>query len=110
MILPYGVNKSSGLSVVLNELHLSPHNVVGVGDAENDHAFLGLCECSAAVANAFPALKNRHPQALHRSCLNYLQQFVDGPYLYLPIAAVIPQDYVLLLGSRRTSQQQGEGT
>jgi hydroxymethylpyrimidine pyrophosphatase-like HAD family hydrolase len=59
MILPSGVNKSSGLSVALNELHLSPHNVVGVGDAENDHAFLGLCECSVAVANAFPALKNR---------------------------------------------------
>jgi HAD superfamily hydrolase (TIGR01484 family) len=59
MILPSGINKSSGLSVALSELHLSPHNVVGVGDAENDHAFLSLCECSVAVGNALPALKDR---------------------------------------------------
>jgi hypothetical protein len=32
---------------------------VGVGDAENDHVFLAMCECSAAVANALPALKER---------------------------------------------------
>jgi hypothetical protein len=38
---------------------LSPHNVVGIGDAENDHAFLNLCECSAAVSNALPVLKSR---------------------------------------------------
>jgi hypothetical protein len=31
---------------------------VGVGDAENDHAFLSICECSAAVANALPAVKD----------------------------------------------------
>ena len=42
-----------------DELGLSPHNVVGVGDAENDHAFLSICECSVAVANALPAVKER---------------------------------------------------
>ena len=40
MVLPAGVNKASGLAVALARLGLSPHNVVGVGDAENDHAFL----------------------------------------------------------------------
>ena len=59
MVLPSGVNKASGLQVALNELRLSPHNTVGVGDAENDHVFLGMCECGAAVANALPALKER---------------------------------------------------
>jgi len=59
MILPPGVTKASGLVEALRELGLSPHNVVGVGDAENDHAFLTLCECAAAVANALPMLK-RH--------------------------------------------------
>lgn len=59
MVLPTGVNKATGLQAALFELGLSPHNVVGVGDAENDHAFLALCECSAAVANAVPALKDR---------------------------------------------------
>jgi hydroxymethylpyrimidine pyrophosphatase-like HAD family hydrolase len=59
MILPSGVNKATGLTAALLELGLSPHNVVGVGDAENDHAFLHLCECSVAVANALPTLKQR---------------------------------------------------
>ena len=31
---------------------------MGVGDAENDHAFMRVCECSAAVANALPAVKD----------------------------------------------------
>jgi hydroxymethylpyrimidine pyrophosphatase-like HAD family hydrolase len=59
MVLPAGVNKATGLRAALRELELSPHEVVGVGDAENDHAFLALCECAAAVANALPALKER---------------------------------------------------
>ena len=59
MVLPSGVNKGTGLTVALTELGLSAHNVVGVGDAENDHAFLAMCECSAAVANALPMLKER---------------------------------------------------
>jgi HAD superfamily hydrolase (TIGR01484 family) len=57
MVLPPGVNKATGLQAALLELGLSAHNVVGVGDAENDHAFLALCECSAAVANALPVVK-----------------------------------------------------
>jgi len=59
MILPSGVNKATGLNAALLELGLSRHNVVGVGDAENDHAFLGLCECSVAVENALDTLKRR---------------------------------------------------
>jgi len=39
MVLPSGINKASGLKAALNELSLSFHNVVGIGDAENDHAF-----------------------------------------------------------------------
>jgi hydroxymethylpyrimidine pyrophosphatase-like HAD family hydrolase len=58
MILPAGVNKATGLTSALEKMELSPHNAVGVGDAENDHALLALCECSAAVSNALPTLKN----------------------------------------------------
>ena len=59
MVLPSGVNKATGLSAALLELGLSHHNVVGIGDAENDHAFLRLCECSVAVANGLGMLKDR---------------------------------------------------
>lgn len=57
MILPSTVNKRSGLRAALKSLNISRHNVVGIGDAENDHAFLKSCEFSAAVANALPSLK-----------------------------------------------------
>ena len=57
MVLPPGVNKATGLAAALAELGISAHAVVGVGDAENDHAFLAACECAVAVANALPSLK-----------------------------------------------------
>ncbi|CAN5697977.1 HAD-IIB family hydrolase [soil metagenome] len=52
MVLRTGVNKASGLSVALRRLGLSYHEVVGVGDGENDQSFLERCECSVAVANS----------------------------------------------------------
>jgi hydroxymethylpyrimidine pyrophosphatase-like HAD family hydrolase len=59
MILPSGVNKASGLKAALDLLGLSPHNVVTVGDAENDHALLQLGEAGVAVSNALPSLKEK---------------------------------------------------
>jgi len=57
MILPSGVNKAFGLTALLTELGIPSDRVVGVGDAENDHAFLAMCGCGVAVANALPTLK-----------------------------------------------------
>ena len=59
MLLPGGVTKETGLVAALGALDLSAHNMVGIGDAENDHAFLSLCECAVAVADAIPALRER---------------------------------------------------
>ncbi|MGH7230311.1 MAG: HAD-IIB family hydrolase [Nitrospiraceae bacterium] len=59
MVLSAGVNKASGLMAALDELALSPHNVAAIGDAENDHALLQLCEFAVAVSNAVPTLKDR---------------------------------------------------
>lgn len=58
MVLPPGINKETGLRAALDELGLSINNTVGVGDAENDHAFLRGCGSSAAVANALPSVKD----------------------------------------------------
>ena len=58
MVLPPDINKATGLQRVLLEMGLSAHNTVGVGDAENDHAFLKVCEFSAATANALRSLKD----------------------------------------------------
>jgi HAD superfamily hydrolase (TIGR01484 family) len=57
MVLPSGINKATGLQVALRRLGFSRHEVVGIGDAENDHSFLTYCECAVAVANAIESLK-----------------------------------------------------
>jgi hydroxymethylpyrimidine pyrophosphatase-like HAD family hydrolase len=59
MVLPAGITKASGLRAALARLGLSPLNCVGVGDAENDLAFLDICGMPVAVANAVPAVKER---------------------------------------------------
>lgn len=59
MLLPGGVTKGTGVEAALAAMELSPHNLLGIGDAENDHAFLGMCECAVAVADAVPALRER---------------------------------------------------
>jgi HAD superfamily hydrolase (TIGR01484 family) len=77
MVLPAGINKASGLEAALDELNLSVHNAVGVGDAENDHAMLSLCECSAAVANALPAVKDKADIVLARDHGAGVSQLID---------------------------------
>ena len=57
MILPAGVTKGSGLREALGDLGLSHHNTIGVGDAENDHSLLDVCEIGVAVANAVDAIR-----------------------------------------------------
>lgn len=59
MVLPSGVNKASGLHAALSDLGIAAEDVVGVGDAENDHSLLEACGLGVAVANAVPALKAR---------------------------------------------------
>jgi HAD superfamily hydrolase (TIGR01484 family) len=59
MVLPSGVNKATGLTCALKEMEVEPQSVVGVGDAENDHAFLSMCGLGVAVGNALPMLKER---------------------------------------------------
>jgi hydroxymethylpyrimidine pyrophosphatase-like HAD family hydrolase len=59
MVLPGGVTKGTGLQQALGNLGISRHSTLAVGDAENDHALLEVCELGVAVANAVDALKRR---------------------------------------------------
>jgi phosphoglycolate phosphatase (TIGR01487 family) len=59
MVLPVGVDKATGFRAAMAELRLPIASAVGIGDAENDYAFLSLCGLSVAVANAIPSLKER---------------------------------------------------
>ncbi|HXN03519.1 MAG TPA: HAD family hydrolase [Candidatus Acidoferrum sp.] len=62
MVLPASVNKATGLSAALEEVGLSPKDVIAIGDAENDEAFLTMCGRGVAVANALEMLKARADQ------------------------------------------------
>src|SRR5262249_43991324 len=59
MVLPSGINKATGLQQAADSLKLSRLNIVGIGDAENDHAFLAASGCGVAVANALESVKAR---------------------------------------------------
>jgi hydroxymethylpyrimidine pyrophosphatase-like HAD family hydrolase len=59
MALPPGVDKGTGLAAALKTMGLSPAQVVGAGDAENDLAMMLLCGCGAAVASAVPLLRGQ---------------------------------------------------
>lgn len=77
MVLPSGVNKASGLAKALKRMKISPKQVVGVGDAENDHAFLDSCAVAATVENALPALKERCDLILSRDHGNGVIELIE---------------------------------
>ena len=57
MILPETVSKAVGLREALAGLRLSAHNAIAIGDAENDHRLLEVCEIGVAVGWGSDALK-----------------------------------------------------
>jgi hydroxymethylpyrimidine pyrophosphatase-like HAD family hydrolase/energy-coupling factor transporter ATP-binding protein EcfA2 len=82
MLLPGGVTKGTGLSVALAALQLSAHNMVGIGDAENDHAFLALSECAVAVADAVPALRERADYVTRAPSAAGVVEFIEEHLLH----------------------------
>jgi hydroxymethylpyrimidine pyrophosphatase-like HAD family hydrolase len=57
MILPQSISKATGLKEALSTLRLSSHNAIAIGDAENDHTMLEMCEVGVAVPWGSEALK-----------------------------------------------------
>jgi len=58
-VLPKGASKGNGVRVLLKEMHVSPEQVMAIGDAENDLEMLQLAGLGlgVAVGNATDALK-----------------------------------------------------
>jgi len=97
MVLPTGVNKATGLEYALQDLGLSRHNVVAVGDAENDHALLASSEVGAAVANALEALKTRADVVLTQDHGAGVSELIDR-MVEEDLADVAPERHRVLLG------------
>ena len=77
MVMPSGLNKATGLQAALNELGMSAHNVVAIGDAENDHALLAAAEAGVAVANAIPTLAERADWVTEGRCGAGTTELID---------------------------------
>ena len=107
MILPSGVNKSTGLAAALAELGLSEHNTVGIGDGENDHALLAFCELGVAVSDAIPTLKERADLTTTFPSSRGVEELI-GRLLTDDLAAIQPQrpDRQIVLG--KTAEGQGD--
>ena len=59
MLLPQGVSKGTGVRQVIRELGLSPHDVLALGDAENDLELFEACGFAGCPLDAVPTLRDR---------------------------------------------------
>lgn len=81
MILPQAISKATGLAAALDALRLSPHNVLAIGDAENDHELLRIAEIGVAVEWGSESLKAAADEILpgdgHVAVAGYLDALVE---------------------------------
>lgn len=59
MLLPPGVSKGEGVQRAMRLLGLTSHDVLAIGDAENDLDFLEACDWRACPENALAEVKQR---------------------------------------------------
>lgn len=101
MVLPAGVTKGTGLFEALGDLGVSRHSSVGVGDAENDHALVDVCELGVAVGNAVPALKRHADLVLAGHDGDGIVELLTGP-VFSGEKAVHSRRWDMLLGTTPT--------
>ena len=99
MVLPQGVSKSVGLRRALTVLHLSPHNTIAIGDAENDHDLLAACELGVAVGWGSPALCNIADQVLRGDGPDVVAGFIREAASELKIPRGRMHRYQVTLGA-----------
>lgn len=68
-ITPKGIDKFSGLQLLLDELHISPENVTGIGDTRGDFPVLKNVGFSSAPNNATDEVKQ---------IVNYVSDYDNG--------------------------------
>jgi hydroxymethylpyrimidine pyrophosphatase-like HAD family hydrolase len=82
MALPADVTKATGLKPALAAVDIAADETVGIGDAENDQAFLRACGLSVAVDNALPIVKDMCDVVLAHArgagVTELIQQMISG--------------------------------
>jgi len=88
MTLAQGVSKATGLHTMLDMLRQSPHNMVALGDAENDHTLLHYAGLGAAVAWGSAALREAADVVVDGSgppgVASYIRTLVDSGRVPVP--------------------------
>jgi HAD superfamily hydrolase (TIGR01484 family) len=106
MVLPAGVNKASGLSDALSRMDLSVHNAVAIGDAENDLAFLKVCEFSVAVANALTSVKSEADWVTQGSRGEGVIELIDRLLTQdMQESSFLPERHSILLGKLNADKE-----
>lgn len=99
LILPPGIDKASGMNEALRELGVSRHNLVAIGNAENDLPLLASAEHAVVVSNAADSIK----QAADRVTRG---KYCDG---FLELARdLVATDLVSSVPRRRVVLGKGE--
>lgn len=94
MILPAEVDKASGVREALRRLGVSPHNLVAIGDGQNDLSLFQLAEYAVAVRNADSYAKRiaqRTTSGEH--CDGFLElarDLIDSDLSYAPPKVRVP--------------------
>ncbi len=78
MILPQAISKATGLASALHALRLSEHNVLAIGDAENDHELLRIAEIGVAVEWGSDALKQAADEILPGDSPSAVATYIDS--------------------------------
>ncbi|HLC43124.1 MAG TPA: HAD family hydrolase [Methylomirabilota bacterium] len=82
MLVPAGISKGEGVRLVIRELGLSFHDVLALGDAENDVDFFEACGWAGCPANAVPALWERADWIFSGDDGEGIAQAIAGPILH----------------------------
>jgi hydroxymethylpyrimidine pyrophosphatase-like HAD family hydrolase len=81
MLIPAGISKGKGLESVLRGFRLSRHDVLAVGDAENDLALFEACGWAACPANGVAAVRERADWIFPGENGDAVAAAVSGPIL-----------------------------
>jgi hydroxymethylpyrimidine pyrophosphatase-like HAD family hydrolase len=82
MLLPAGVSKGSGVQQVLRFLGLSFHDVLALGDAENDLPLFDACGFSGCPSDGLPAVQARADWVFPGGHGDGIAAAISGPILH----------------------------
>jgi len=105
MLLPSGVSKGSGVQQVLRFLEFSQHDVLAIGDAENDLALFDACGFSACPGNSIAVVRERVDWVLPGGAGTDVGAAIVGPVLEDRLAVQQSPRHRIALGWGATTSE-----